>query len=110
MVHKMGLQPKYFDCIKKGTKRIELRLYDEKRKQIGIGDIIEFSNGKEDIQVKVVGLLRYDTFENLFNDFDISMLSDVSMTKEEMLGVMEEFYPMEKQKDFGVIGIRIELI
>ncbi len=110
MVHYMGLQPKYFDYIRNGTKRIELRLYDEKRKQVCIGDIIEFSNGKDTVQVKVIGLLRYDTFENLFNDFDISVLSDVSMTKGELLGVMEEFYPMEKQKDFGVVGIRFELI
>ncbi len=27
----MNLQPKYFDFIKDGTKRIELRLFDEKR-------------------------------------------------------------------------------
>ena len=42
--HEMNLQPKYFDFIKDGTKRIELRLYDEKRQQIKIGDLIEFSS------------------------------------------------------------------
>lgn len=110
MIHNMGLQPKYFDYIKNGTKRIELRLYDEKRKQIRIGDIIEFSDGKNKMQVRVLGLLHYDTFENLFEDFDVSMLSDASMSKEEMLNIMEEFYPIEKQKKLGVIGIRIELI
>ena len=31
MKHEMGLQSKYFDYIKDGTKRIELRLFDEKR-------------------------------------------------------------------------------
>lgn len=31
MEHIYKLQPKYFDYINKGTKRIELRLYDEKR-------------------------------------------------------------------------------
>lgn len=39
--HEMNLQPKYFDFIKDGTKRIELRLYDEKRQLIRLGDIIE---------------------------------------------------------------------
>ena len=42
-VHEMNLQPKYFDFIKDGTKRIELRLYDEKRQSIQLGDIIEFA-------------------------------------------------------------------
>ena len=31
MKHEMGLQSNYFDYIKNGTKRIELRLFDEKR-------------------------------------------------------------------------------
>ena len=44
MKHEMGLQAKYFDFIKNGTKRIDLRLFDEKRRGIKIGDIIEFTN------------------------------------------------------------------
>lgn len=28
MAHKLKLQPKYYDFILKGTKRIEIRLYD----------------------------------------------------------------------------------
>lgn len=30
MTHILKLQPKFFDFIKDGTKRIELRLFDEK--------------------------------------------------------------------------------
>ena len=41
MKHEMGLQSKYFDYIKNDTKRIELRLFDEKRQKIRLGDIIE---------------------------------------------------------------------
>ncbi len=40
MEHEMKLQDKYYNYILNGTKRIELRLYDEKRQQIKIGDII----------------------------------------------------------------------
>ena len=109
--HEMNLQPKYFDFIKNGTKRIELRLYDEKRQQIKIGDLIEFSKSEtEKFNAKVVGLLRYDSFQNLFKDFDISALADSSMTKRELLDVLCEFYTPEKQNEFGVVGIRIELL
>ena len=34
MEHILKLQPKYFDYINNGTKRIELRLYDEKIQKI----------------------------------------------------------------------------
>ena len=107
----MNLQPKYFDFIKDGTKRIELRLYDEKRQSIQLGDIIEFAKSDDEkFKAEVIGLLRYDSFANLFEDFDISILADVSMTKQELLEVLGEFYSEEKQAEFGVIGIRIKLI
>ena len=107
----MNLQPKYFDFIKDGTKRIELRLYDEKRQSIQIGDIIEFTKSEnEKFKAEVVGLLRYSSFADLFEDFDISILADSSMTKQELLEVLGEFYSEEKQAEFGVIGIRIKII
>ena len=107
----MNLQPKYFDFIKDGTKRIELRLYDEKRRSIQLGDIIEFAKSDDEkFKVEVVGLLRYSSFADLFEDFDISILADSSMTKQELLEVLGEFYSEEKQAEFGVIGIRIKLI
>ena len=109
-MHKMSLQPKYFDFIKNGTKRIELRLYDEKRRQIQLGDTIEFTKSEsEKFEAKAVGLLRYRTFSELFEDFDVSVLADESMTKQELLGALSEFYTLEKQAEFGVIGIRLKL-
>ena len=113
MEHILKLKPKYYDYILNGTKRIEIRLYDEKRQQINIGDTIKFLKEPElteSFKVKVIGLLRYDTFLELFNDFDVALLADKSMTKEELLNVLEEFYPKEKQQQYSVVGIRIELI
>ena len=107
----MNLQPKYFDFIKDGTKRIELRLYDEKRRSIQLGDIIEFAKSDDEkFKAEVIGLLRYSSFADLFEDFDISILADSSMTKQELLEVLGEFYSEKKQVEFGVIGIRIKLI
>ena len=97
--------------MKNGTKRIELRLFDEKRQRIKIGDAIEFTNPDgEKLLVRVVGLLRYGSFEELFRDFDISMLADASMTKRELLEVLNGFYPLEKQHEMGVVGIKVEVL
>ena len=111
MEHILKLQPKFFDYINNGTKRIELRLYDEKRQKINIGDTIVFKREPElevTMRVKVIGLLRYSSFEELIEDFDIEMLADRSMTKHELLNVLEEFYTKEEQEKYGVLGIRIE--
>ena len=112
MLHEMKLQPEYYNYILNGTKRIELRLYDEKRKLIKIGDTIKFYKEpdlKENFSVKVIGLLRYNSFKELLNDFDISILSNNSMSKEELLCALERFYTKDKQDKNGVLGIRFEL-
>ena len=113
MEHELKLQPKYYEYMLNGTKRIEIRLFDEKRQQISIGDTIKFLNEAElteNFKVKTIGLLRYNSFEDMFKDFDISVLADKSMTKEELMQVLEQFYTKEKQKQYGVLGIRIELL
>lgn len=112
MIYEMKLQGKYYDFIQNGTKRIELRLCDEKRSLIKLGDQIKFWKEpelKESFEAKVIGLLRYSSFADLFNDFDISILADSSMTKEELLNCLQEFYSPEKQEQYGVLGIRIAL-
>ena len=42
--HIMNLNPSPFKMIREGNKTIELRLYDEKRKKLSIGDTITFIN------------------------------------------------------------------
>jgi len=113
MKHEMKLQPKYYDYILNGTKRIELRLNDEKRQMIKIGDSIKFikeATFDESFKCSVVDLLKYESFDKLFDDYDISILADSSMTKEELLNVLEQFYTKDKQNEYGVLGIKIELI
>ena len=78
MEHEMKLQPKYYNFILNGTKRIEIRLYDEKRQEVKLGDTIKFLKEpdlNESFNAKVVGLLRYNSFEDMFKDFDISVRS-----------------------------------
>lgn len=113
MEHIMKLQPKYYNYILNGTKRIEIRLFDEKRKKIKIGDTIIFLKEpklNESFSTKVVELLKYNTFEEMFKNFDITILADKSMTKEELINVLEQFYTKEEQEKYGVLGIKIELI
>lgn len=43
ILHHMKLKRSPFEKIKNGSKSIELRLNDEKRQKVQIGDFIEFS-------------------------------------------------------------------
>lgn len=112
MKHNMKLQPKYYNFMLNGTKRIEIRLNDEKRKNINLGYTIIFTNTStnESFNTKVIGLLNYRAFEDMLKDFDMSILADKSITKNELINVLEEFYSKEMQEKYGVLGIRIELL
>lgn len=111
-IHNMKLQNEYYNYMLKGTKKIELRLYDEKRSQISLNDIIIFTNEltKESFKTKVQAIYLYNNFTNLINDFDISLLSSSTKTKEELLTTLNTFYTSADQEKYGVVGIKIELI
>lgn len=47
--HSMNLNPSPFEMIKSGRKTIELRLYDEKRQCIEVGDYITFANTENEL-------------------------------------------------------------
>ncbi len=113
MKYEMKLQPEYYNYILNGTKRIEIRLYDEKRQKIVLGDTIKFINDSQVnnfFEAKVIGLLRYNNFEDMLKDFDIALLADKSITKEKLIKDLEQFYTKEKQEQYGVLGIRIQLL
>ena len=65
MKHEMRLNSEPYNCIKSGTKTIELRLNDDKRKKIKKDDIVEFTNRdtNEKMLVIVEDLFRYPSFE-----------------------------------------------
>ena len=110
VIHEMKLQPEYFGYISSGSKRIELRLNDEKRQRIKINDQIIFLNEKtkDKLITHVNKIHKEKSFVELFKNFDISLLASKNKTKEELLNELSKFYTKEKQEKYGVLGIQIE--
>ena len=62
----------------------------------------------ESLILSAIALNRFNKyFEKNGQDFDIDRLADKSMKKSELLEELEKFYTKEKQKEYGVLGIRI---
>lgn len=114
MKHKMSLFAEPFERIKSGRKVIEVRLFDEKRQKVGIGDTITFEKlpeRDESSTVKVVGLSRFGSFRDLFLAFDKSKFNHPeNFTLEDQIAGMREVYSEEREKELGVLGIHIRLI
>ncbi len=108
MTHKMKLWNSAFLTVKNKTKTIEMRLYDEKRSMISIGDIIEFTNTKtgEIIACTVLNLYRYKDFRELYKHHDkisIGYSENETANPDDMLA----YYNAESIEKYGVLGIEI---
>ena len=109
----MNLAPSPFEMIKNGEKTIELRLYDEKRREVGVGDTIEFTSAEsgEKISARVKAIYVFDSFEELYSRLP---LEKCGYKKEELATAspcdMEKYYSAEEQKNSGVCGIEIKRI
>ena len=111
MTHNMKLNAEPFETIKNGTKTIELRLYDEKRRKIKIGDTICFKGKAGTITAIVKALLIFRNFDELYaalpldkcgyNAYEIATASPDDMLK---------YYTKEQIEKYGVVGIEIEVI
>ena len=109
MVFEMKLQPAPFRQIKSGRKTVELRLFDEKRSRISIGDTIVFSlcdDNSQKITAKVTALHRFESFSELYKTIPLlkcgyteGNISDASPSD------MEKYYPRAEQEKYGVLGI-----
>jgi ASC-1-like (ASCH) protein len=113
MEHRMTLYEEPFHIIKNGAKKIEIRCYDDKRKEINIGDVIIFSklpDQKEILKVKVTGLYPCKTFKELFERFDSSEFGHENYSIEDLLEGIRSIYSEERETEYGALGIRIEVI
>ena len=114
MKHIMRLNSEPFKMIKSGIKTIELRLYDEKRSKIRVGDEIEFLLATDEslrCSCTVRRLYRFSSFEELYGALP---LLKCGYTEKDIEAAhytdMEKYYSREKQKEYGVVGIEIELL
>ena len=112
MKHSMKLFQEPFIKISKGTKTIELRLYDEKRSKINVGDLIEFTmidDSDQKIVVEVTALYRFNSFSDLYKKLPLNKLG-YPAGKEASPDHMLNYYSADQQKKYGVVGIEFVLL
>lgn len=102
---KMGLQEEYLRAIAEGKKKIEGRLYDEKRQKIKPGDEIVFENKL----VCVVKDIRvYSSFREMLEKEGLENVLPGVKSIEEGVKIYRKFYSEEKEKKYGVAAIEVE--
>ena len=109
-IHEMKLNPSPFEAIESGIKNIELRLYDERRQGIRVGDDIIFTNTESGKRMcaTVKGLHIFASFDELYKSLPLLQCGytpeDVDAAKP---SDMNQYYTTEQQSKYGVVGIEL---
>jgi len=109
----MKLNPLAFQQISNGSAKYEIRLYDEKRRKLKVGDKILFSELpllENKIEVEIVNLIIANNFEGLFAKSDPVLAGwETSDTPMKCAKDMSKYYSEEDQEKYGVVAIEVEL-
>jgi ASC-1-like (ASCH) protein len=103
-IHHREQEP--FENIKKGLKKMEIRLYDEKRQKIKKGNIIKIinrENPSQELFVKVIGLSRFPSFKKLFEVFGDKINSYEKK-------ILKRIYSKADEEKYGILVIHFELV
>lgn len=101
-----------FNQIKEGSKLIEIRLNDEKRKALEVGNVIIFRNlsTNELLEKEITSLQTYASFKELYNAYDSILLGARGYSLLEYEQSMYEYYSKEQEKEYGVLAIHLRPI
>lgn len=114
MQHTMKLHPSPFERIITGQKTFELRLYDEKRQRIQVGDTILFTKTTPPYETVLTRVMSVEVFPDFAALYATLPLTECGYTQEELPTAspqdMTAYYSLEQQQQYGVVGIRIAVL
>ena len=112
MIHNMKLCKMPFEAVRSGNKKIEMRLYDEKRRKLSVNETLVFTSNEkgEQIITEIKALHVFDSFMQLYGAFSARELGYSERdAKNASYTDMYEYYSKEDEKKYGVVGIEISL-
>ena len=102
-----------FDIVSSGSKDVEIRLNDEKRRQLKVGDTLVFLRRPDDVdsvKATITNLVYLNSFEDVFNNYEMKRVYLENTSKEDYINLMKRFYSDEEVSKYGVLAIEFKLI
>ena len=97
--------------ISSGRKTIEMRLFDERRKDLQVGDEIIFTNNVDGrkIRAKIKDLQVFSDFYALYKAYPKTMIGYLE-TEVADPADMYQYYDKQRIEKYGALAIEIELL
>ena len=104
--YEMGLQDVHFNNVVAGLKTVEGRLNKGKFKEMKKGDTLEINGMYE---TKILGTVKYRTFREFLEKETLEKSLPGVNSIDAGIAVYRQFYPVEKEREFGVVAIHLAL-
>ena len=112
MTHEIKVKEQYYNKIQNKEKIYEVRLFDEKRQKIKIGDIIKINKEPqmvESLNAKVIDLLYFKNFKEMANNISAKQIGFDGSSREYIVNEYHKFYGEQEEQKYGVVAIKIEV-
>ena len=106
------LHPEVFNIVLNKDKDVEIRVNDEKRRKLNIGDTLVFlkrDNEQEQLKATITNLVYFNNFLEVTDYYDMKRIYLEDTTKEEYINLMKQFYNDEEVNKYGVVAIEFKL-
>jgi ASC-1-like (ASCH) protein len=106
----INIRKEYLKLITDGVKTVEVRVGYPRMRSIQPGQELTFVSGDQRVPTAVKRVTEYSSFEEMLDREDArSIGGDLGESRENLLAVIRNIYPPEKER-LGVLAIEIELV
>lgn len=107
----MHVQEPWFSHIKEGRKSIEGRLNKGRFAALKKNQIVIWQNGDKKVKTKIVDIFNYKTFRQMIEQEGLKhSLPGIDTVDNGVDNVYMKFYTPEKESEFGVLAIKVEVM
>ena len=112
-IHEMLIKPEYFELVKAGVKKYEVRTNDERRKNMHIGDYIKLIKEpelEETLMLEIVNKIEFPNFTVLYDSLPKKDVGFEGRTTESIVNELRRFYNEEVENKLGTVAIEVEVV
>lgn len=105
------LHPEVFDIVSIGDKDVEIRVNDEKRRKLKVGDKLVFLKRPDEVQkiyATITNLVYFNNFSEVVDNYEMKRIYLDKTTKDEYINLMKKFYSDEEVNKYGVVAIEFK--
>ena len=97
--------------VRDGVKDVEIRVNDEKRQKLKVGDKLIFLKRPDEIEkieAIVTKLVYFKSFTEVLDYYKMEKIYLKETTRDEYLNLMRKFYSDEDVEKYGVVAIEFD--